>query len=226
MAIINRNNAYRTVALLSTKSKDGFDVATGVFVLRKDGSPYLLTAGHFGKGVNASTLVELPNGVGRKPSLFSLMELTKGQRIDSAIGDLSAFPLVGIKASDKKLFTSRFLTNDAILGDTSKPIDREKQLTVMGFPSGLGHDSSGALVPLSFRTYASSDYFYLNDPGYKEPLLLFALENASLGGYSGAPVFDMDSKNNGIVGFIKGNLNAGGGSIAIVTPASFARFLL
>lgn len=226
MAVINRTNASRTVALLSTKTSKGIDVATGVFVLRKDGAPFLLTAAHFGKAVNGSTLLEMPNGVGRAPSVFPLLDLSKGQRIDSAIGDLSAFPLVGIKPTDKKLFTSRFLTNDAILGDTSKPVDREKLLTVMGFPSGLGHDSSGALVPLSFRTYASSDYFFLNDPAYKEPLLLFALENASLGGYSGAPVFDMDSKNNGIVGFIKGNLNAGNGSIAIVTPAAFARYLI
>lgn len=147
MAVINRTNASRTVALLSTKTSKGIDVATGVFVLRKDGAPFLLTAAHFGKAVNGSTLLEMPNGVGRAPSVFPLLDLSKGQRIDSAIGDLSAFPLVGIKPTDKKLFTSRFLTNDAILGDTSKPVDREKLLTVMGFPSGLGHDSSGALVP-------------------------------------------------------------------------------
>ncbi len=225
MAEINRNNAYRTVALLSTRNGEGLSLATGVFLLRKDGSPFLFTAGHFAKGVNASTIIELPNGVGQKPTLYRLNDLTLGQRIDSPVADLSCFPLIGIKEADRKRFTGRFLTYDAILGDTNRPIDREAQLTIFGYPSGLGHDSKGSLIPLSYRTYASSDYFFLNDPTYKDALLVYALENASLGGYSGAPVFDMDSPNKGIVGFVKGNLDVHGGSITLVTPAAFAKFL-
>ena len=226
MALITRNNCYRTVALLSTPTNKGLAVATGVFLLSKNGTPYLFTAGHFAKHVNANTLVELPNGQGKAPSSFPLFSLTKGGRIDSAIADLSAFPLTGIKPGDQKLFTSRFLTYESLLGDVSRPIDRDATLTIMGFPSGLGHDVKGALVPLSFRTYASSDYFHLKDPAYKEPLLLYALENASLGGYSGAPVFDLDSKNNGVVGFIKGNLDSGSGSVSLVTPSAFAKYLM
>ena len=226
MALITRNNCYRTVALLSTPTESGVSVATGVFVLGKDGSPYLFTAAHFGKHTNARTMIELPNGQGMKPSVFPLFTLTKGERMDSSIADLCAFPLRGIRPGDKKLFTSRFLTYEALLGDGARPIDRDATLTIMGFPSGLGHDVKGSLVPLSFRTFASSDYFYLNDPDYKDPLLLYALENASLGGYSGAPVFDMDSKNNGIVGFVKGNLDSGSGSVCIVTPAIYAKYLM
>ena len=226
MAEITRNNAYRTVALLSYRDASGLKIATGVFLLRKDGMPFLATAAHFAKFAPSSTLIELPNGVGQKPSLFRLSDLTLGARIDSAVADLSIYPLQGIKQSEQKFFTSRFIVHAAILGDTNLPVDRDKQLTVFGYPSGLGHDSKGALVPLSFRTYASSDYFYLNDPAYKEPLLVYALENASIGGYSGAPVFALDGPNNGIVGFVKGNLNSAEGSISLVTPASFAKFLL
>ncbi|MCR5348691.1 MAG: hypothetical protein K6E59_03700 [Bacilli bacterium] len=226
MAEITRGNCYRTVALLSTRTEKGVDVATGVFLLGKDGTPYLFTAGHFGKHVNASTLVELPNGPGMKPSVFSLLALTQGNRKDSPLADLSAFPLTGIKPQEKKMFTSRFITYAALLGDGAHPLNRETELTTMGFPEGLGHDVKGCLVPLSFRTYASSDCFYLRDEAYKEPLQVFALENASLGGYSGAPVFDLGSKNNGLVGFIKGNLDAKGGSIAIVTPAIYAKYLM
>ena len=225
MAVINRSNAFRTVCLLSRRDSQGAHVATGVFLLGKDGTPYLATAAHFGKHTDSSTIVELPNGVGQKPSLYRLHALSRGERMDSAAADLSLFPLRGIKPGEQKMFTSRFLTYEAILGDTNLPVDREKVLTVFGFPSGLGHDSKGALVPFSFRSYASSDYFFLNDPDYRNPLLVYALENASLGGYSGAPVFDMDSPNNGIVGFIKGNVNAGEGSVSLVTPAAFAKFL-
>lgn len=226
MAEINRNNAYRTVALLSYRDGSSVKIATGVFLLRKDGTPYLATAAHFAKAAPSSTLIELPNGVGQKPSLFRLSDLTLGHRFDSAAADLSVYPLTGIKPTEQKYFTSRFIVQDAILGDTNLPVDREKQLTVFGYPSGLGHDSKGALVPLSFRTYASSDYFYLKDPDYKDNLLVYALENASIGGYSGAPVFAMDGPRNGIVGFVKGNLNSEQGSISLVTPAAFAKFLL
>ncbi len=226
MALITRENAIRTVALLSYRLNDSIQCATGTFVLSKSGAPYLLTAGHFARNASKNTIVELPNGIGKKPSYFYLSDLTAGERVDSAIADLSAYPLIGIKEKDKHLFTSRFLTFTALLGEESKPVDREAELTTLGFPSGLGHDAKGALVPLSFRTHASSNFFYLKDDDYKEPLLLFALESAALGGYSGAPVFDMDSRNNGIVGFIKGNLNdPEGGKMALVTPASFAKYL-
>ena len=226
MALITRENAIRTVALLSYPTSNGIQCATGTFVLSKTGEPFLLTAEHFARSSSKNTIVELPNGIGQKPSYFYLEDLSKGQRIDSAVADLSAYPLLGIKEKDRHLFTSRFLTFTALLGEESKPVDREAELTALGFPSGLGHDAKGALVPLSFRTHASSNYFYLNDKDFKEPLLLFALESAALGGYSGAPVFDMDSKNNGIVGFIKGNLNdPEGGKMALVTPTSFAKYL-
>ncbi len=226
MALITRENAIRTVALLSYRTKDGVQCATGTFVLSKTGAPYLITAGHFARSAASDTVVELPNGTGRKPSYFYLKDLSLGERVDSGAADLSAYPLIGIKEKDKHLFTSRFLTFSALLGEESKPVDREAELTTLGFPSGLGHDAKGALVPLSFRTHAASNFFYLKDNDYQEPLLLFVLESAAIGGYSGAPVFDMDSRNNGIVGFIKGNLNdPEGGKMALVTPALFAKYL-
>lgn len=227
MAPINRNNAYRTVCLITTKRNDGsFDIATGSFILDKSGNPYMVTALHAAKGFNAGTCIELANDRGIKPSVFNLMDISLSSHRYSSIADLAVFPLKNISPPSKKIFTNRFLAPSAIKGDISKPVNREIQLTVVGFPNGLGHDNKGNLVPLTYRTYASSDYMELKDPDFSSPLTVFALEDSSLGGYSGAPVYDLDSKDNGIYGFIKGNLKVGDGSISIVTPAEFARYLM
>ncbi len=227
MAPINRGNAYRTVCLITTVLSDGtYSVATGSFILDKQGNPYMVTALHASKLFNGSTIFEVANDHGIAPSKFRISEVTLGAKRESPLADLAVFPLKNIPSSEKKTFTNRFLAPSAIKGDLAHPVNREIQLTVVGFPSGLGHDNKGNLVPLTYRTYASSDFMELKDPDFAKPLTVFALENASLGGYSGAPVYDLDSPDNGIYGFIKGNMKVEGGSIALVTPAEFVRYLL
>ena len=187
----------------------------------------MATALHVAKDVDQTTTIEMSNGPGKKPNAFNLYTIAGGHYRKSPAADLAVFDLIGIKEKDKPLFTNRFITPSALKGDSAKPLSRDLEMTIVGFPSGLGHDADGSLVPLSFRSHVASDFFSLADPDFSTKLIVYCLENGTVGGYSGAPVFSLSPDSNGLYGFIKGNVNDDqGGKIAVATPACFINSLI
>ena len=124
------------------------------------------------------------------------------------------------------IFTNRCYPVDHI-NLANAPASRDDELTIIGFPKGLG--ISGKFSPLTFRSYASSSILTLNRFDTRTPSDFFCLENPSVGGYSGGPVFDLGYQIMGALtttkektimhGIVHGTMTDDtGGKIALITP--------
>ena len=100
----------------------------------------------------------------------------------------------------------------------------------MGYPLGLGTD--GYMSPLSLESKASSGYLTLSRFDTQTTCTFFMLQDPSIGGYSGGPVYDISiyqmggfmSTGSGTIlhGFIHGTIGDNtGGKLAAVTPAFY-----
>lgn len=118
-------------------------------------------------------------------------------------------------------------------------MSRDRELTVAGFPHGLGTTLTGAskFCPLTFRSYASSSYMSLSRADNGLLSVFFCLENPAMGGYSGAPIIDMGYVSSPaliqtygdttIWGFVHGTMNDNtGGKIAMVTPVYYLKDII
>lgn len=132
------------------------------------------------------------------------------------------------------LFQDRCFPYDHI-NDSDIPASRDDELTVIGFPHGLG--VQGKFSPLTFRSYASSAFLTLPRADTKTPSDFFCLENPSVGGYSGGPVFDMGYEKMGCAtatkektvlhGIVHGTMSdETGGKIALITPMLYIKDLI
>ena len=112
------------------------------------------------------------------------------------------------------------------------PSLRDVELTVVGFPSGLG--IQGRFSPLTFRSYAASSFMTMPRADTQNPSDFFCLEQPSMGGYSGGPVLDLGYRIMGAIettdsdtkikGVVHGTLSdATGGKLALVTPTYYLR---
>ena len=124
---------------------------------------------------------------------------------------------------------NRFFPYDHI-NTTRNVVSRDFELTSIGFPRGLG--TEGSFSPFTFRSYASSGFVTLPRADTGNLSDFFCLENPSVGGYSGCPVFDLGYSTNGLMtmtkektwchGIMHGTMSDNtGGKIALVTPAFY-----
>ena len=115
---------------------------------------------------------------------------------------------------------------------TRHAVSRDYELTAIGFPNGLGTERS--FSPLSFRSYAASGFITFPRGDTKTLSDFFCLENPSVGGYSGCPVFDLGYSTDGVMtitkdktwchGIMHGTMSdTTGGKIAMVTPAYYIK---
>src|ERR1017187_1471738 len=82
-----------------------------------------------------------------------------------------------------------------MISKEKKAIPRNIQLTVIGFPLGFGVKEY--FSPLTFRTFASSGLLTFNRFDINTPQVFIVLENPSVGGYSGGPVYDLEIYDQG-----------------------------
>ena len=210
---------------------------TGIFI-GKGEDTYIVTASHVAKAMSSksSIIFKAKNDVPVKLNLNQLVTDGAIHWKNSEKADVAVLKIdPPQKFWDNGLFQNRFMPI-ALLYDSLKSISRETPLTVFGFPLGLGLD--GFFSPLTYRSFPSSGLITLPrfDNGKLSSFIL--LENPSVGGYSGGPVFDMGLVDEGNIQFIrpKGTFCYGivhgtisdltGGKIAAITPAFYILELL
>ena len=101
----------------------------------------------------------------------------------------------------------------------------------MGYPLGLG--ATGYVSPLSIETKAASGFITLNRSDNGNPATFILLQDPSIGGLSGGPVFDTGKnffpggrqmtvrEGISVVGIIHGVISdKSGGKFAAVVPAT------
>lgn len=231
--IIKRDEAFKVICSIRTRKGDNEIIGTGMFVSNSINDVWIVTASHVALETNNSTYLI----IGDKDSKSQLIPLilfnTDLNWVYNDVADIAVLRIIktpqNIIHIKERCFPIDHLNLD------SHNISRDVELTAMGFPNGLG--VNGKFNPLTFRSYASSSIITFNrfDTGTKSEF--FCLENPSVGGYSGGPVFDLGyiivgsiyTSNDKTIcyGFIHGTLNdTTGGKLAVVTPAYYLKGML
>lgn len=231
--IISRDQAFRVVCNFRTPTTNGEIVGTGIFTTSENNKAWLVTAAHVANDTNAQTKIAISD----KDSNCIIIPLTNLNSTLSWIyhpkADLAVLPIT-ITKNNIAYLNNRCLPFDHFnLEEIS--VSRDCELTCVGFPNGLG--ISGKFCPLTFRSYASSALLTLNRADTKTPSDFFCLENPSVGGYSGCPVFDLGymivgamttTKDKTICyGIMHGTMSDNtGGKIALVTPSYYLKDII
>lgn len=236
--ILRRDDAFKAVCeLLTPTSSTEAKVGTGMFVSSPAGENkafvWIVTASHVAKSTNANTqlIIATAEGKAKRLPLRIFGDLSCWRH--HPIADISVFQ-IHVNATNEQFMSGRFFPYDHINLEY-KPVSRDYELTAIGFPQGLGAD--GSFSPFTFRSFASSGFVTLPRADTKKNCEFFCLENPSVGGYSGCPVFDLGYSTNGIMtttkertwchGFMHGTMSDNtGGKIAMVTPAFYLKDII
>jgi hypothetical protein len=226
--ILTRDQTFQVVLNLRTPLAHGQEsVGTGIFVVKAN-DLYLLTATHVAITTNQTTAVVISDAQGNATSI-PLMDFNNGLVWKHhTVADISALPIQMNPIIQPHLI-SRLLPFDHFQTQRM-PVSRDIELTAVGFPNGLG--AQGMFSPLTYRSYASSALISLNRADTNTPCEFFLLENPSVGGYSGGPIFDLGIMIVGgmttikdktyCLGLMHGTISdQTGGKLAAVTPAHY-----
>ena len=236
--ILRRDDAFMAVCeLLTPIDANTTNVGTGMFVSSpvddQHACAWIVTANHVARNTNDNTLivVSTKEGMAKKLPLIVFGGLNNWRH--HPIADISAF-LIQPTPLNQPFLMGRFFPLDHFNLE-KKVVSRDFELTCIGFPNGLG--TEGMFSPLSFRSYASSGFITMPRADTKQNSIFFCLENPSVGGYSGCPVFDLGYSTNGIMtttndrtwchGIMHGTMSdKTGGKIALVTPAYYLKDII
>jgi len=233
---LTRDQTFNVVFNLrtpSTAQPGSEDVGTGMFISKSDNELFMLTASHVAKASTSSTNVVLIDATGNSTSVNITLFNSALSWIHHPIADISALP-VTVNSSNVQFLKERFFPYSQL--NTSGPTpSRDAYLTSVGFPNGLG--ASGKFSPLTFRSHASSSVISLNRADTNTPSDFFILEDPSIGGYSGGPIFDLGyiivgamTTNTGDTichGIMHGTISDNtGGKLAAVTPCTYVKDII
>jgi hypothetical protein len=176
------------VALVVGVSPDGKSTVGTAFFLASEKTLYLITAGHVAETLNPNSQVTV-RATGDKPRSFGLGELTgqagavKWHRSPEA--DLAILILQPPPAIEPHL-QGHFAPLSLLAYQEIAP-PRDAVLTVLGFPLALGVRES--FSPISRETKPASGL--LTIPQMGRTTRYFLTQDPSIGGFSGAPIFDL-----------------------------------
>ncbi len=228
--IIKRDDIFRVVC-------DFLGIGTGMFVSSPFNSEFslgwIITASHIAIKTNNNTKIVISSDEGKAIQLPLEMFGNISEWRHHPIADISAFPIFKTPENDKFLL-NRILPYEHLFLE-EKTVSRDYELTSIGFPLGLGTEDY--FSPLSFRSHASSGFITMPRADTNTLSTFFCLENPSVGGYSGCPVFDLGYETSGTStvyrkqtwchGIMHGTLlDDTGGKIAMVTPTFYLKELL
>jgi len=215
------------VVFLIQDVPDGGQAHTGSGFLVRDGDiPMLVTASHVASALGKYWTMIMTGKDGK-----AVTAKTSGITWSiSPTADVACAVLPIETAADRTTLLSRCLPIE-ILSARPIPPERDIPLTIMGYPLGLG--ASGYISPLSLESKAASGLITLPrfDNGKLATFIL--LQDPSIGGLSGGPVFDTGKsyfaggrqmtvrEGVSVVGLIHGVISDDtGGKFAAVVPST------
>ena len=236
--IIKRDEAFRAVCELRTPTDlNRFNIGTGMFVSSSAGENrkfgWIVTANHVAKETNDYTEIVIATKDGKAETIkLSILGPLNNWR-HHHIADVSVFKIF-FSEQNENFLCQRFIPFDHF-NIEKNVVSRDFELTSIGFPHGLGVENS--FSPFTFRSYASSGFVTLQRADTNTYSDFFCLENPSIGGYSGCPVFDLGYSSNGVMtttkektichGIMHGTISDNtGGKIAMVTPAFYLKDII
>ncbi len=231
MIRLTRDETFKVVFNLRTPVMGGESVGTGMFICDDDNTGYLLTATHVAIGSNHTTKIVVSDA-SSNCQLFDLINL-------NPLLNWKHHPVADISILKITTQTINHLRGHFFpisqLNLTENTPSRDDYLTSVGFPNGMGIGQK--FSPFTFRSHASSALITLNRFDIHTPCNFFTLENPSVGGYSGGPIFDLGYIIVGSMttytgqttchGIMHGTISDNtGGKIAAVTPCYYIKDLI
>jgi len=201
-------------------------LGTGTFVT-KNGKFYILTAEHvITDAIKAEYIILCDSNM--KPCKVDLLNLNTNY--SWKVHPVADMAVLEIDNTVNPWISSRAFPYDHC-EISMTGLGRDTEVTTVGFPCGLGVNN--VFAPLTFRSFPASEVLQLNRLDKKTIITdVFLLENPSIGGYSGGPVFDLAYKvdynmtqtkdKTRLYGIMHGYIGNGvsGGHMSFVTPIS------
>jgi len=214
----------------------GLEIGSGSLVVIND-RLFLLTAAHVAALMSseASITIGVENDAARTIGVTDLTGASGEPKwIVHPVADVAVLPLRPT-AELRTLLASRALPPSVFISQLEAP-PRDRPLTVIGFPLGLGvlfTGPGGKISPITRESKAASGLLTLPRADTKKPTEFFVLDSPAVGGFSGGPVFILPSafsQGAGIVfsaatlfvGLVHGTASDDtGGKFALVVPSAF-----
>lgn len=222
----------------STKQPGGQAVEIGSgFLVAINERLFLVSAAHVAALMSskASITMGVENDTARTIEITALTGLPGNPPwVAHPVADVAVLPLRP-SADLKALLASRALPPSVFISKLEAP-PRDRPLTVVGFPLGLGvvfTGPGGKISPITRESKAASGLLTLPRADTKRPTEFFVLDSPGVGGFSGGPVFILPSafsQGAGIVfsaatlfvGLVHGTASdETGGKFALVVPSAF-----
>jgi hypothetical protein len=221
--LLNADELYNKVVLLSDISRNIIHTGTG-FLLTSENQYFLITAKHVADLLKIETSEIFFKGLNPKAIGFKLKNFLSKQ-IVSGFNDQSDFFILKLEPFDS--ISSETLKKSSLdsdmLANNRESIDRKMDVLVMGYPIFDLDNFS----PITFKSYFSSALLNIKIKDLTKPCFCYLLENPSMAGFSGGPVF-VGVKDRAsaqlvktlIIGIVTGTtFDNTGGKFAIITPA-------
>ncbi len=204
---------------------DNANIGSG-FLVRSDNTVLLVTASHVAKHLEHTWQMVMPGSDGRAV----ILEASNLGWSVSSTADAAIAVLRPDDPQHHKALLDRSLPGNLVSARPLPP-SRDIPLTVMGYPLGIG--ATGYVSPISIDTRAASGFVTLERADNKKLATFILLQDPSVGGLSGGPVFDtgksyfgggrMLSVRSGVslVGLVHGTISdKTGGKFAAIVPAT------
>lgn len=200
---------------------------------------YLITAEHVAKSLNGQSQIKFRGQSGEK-KVFLLSEIVDNQTKTSELPwirhQAADIAILHLGNDSKKIENYGFRAIDYVeLVETLASPNRFKDLTIFGFPLGLG-ETSTTISPITKTVRSASDVVYIKrfDNSIENPFIL--LDDASIGGFSGGPVIEFNRVPSNtpkiagkevrlmsrVIGLVHGNRSGGDGldGFAAIVPSA------
>lgn len=228
--------AAQAVVLLHAPAASGATSLGTGFLANLNGQLFLLTAEHVAKGLTQNVSVTFGDEKDIATSL-PLAQLAGSANPRWTFHGVADVAVMHLKPAGRvaALLAPRALTPGIFIKNLEVP-DRNRPLTTVGYPLGLGGLLVGPdkrISPLSRESKPASGLLTLPRADTKQPVVTFLLDSPSIGGFSGAPVFVLPSafsQGAGLV-FSAGSFCVGlvhgtwsdntGGKLAAIVPVAF-----
>lgn len=173
---------YVIFLMQDVESGQNANIGSGLLV-SKDDSTYVVTANHVALKIGNTFVAILPRRDGHSDKVkLAGIQWNKSIEADVAITKIEVNNQRHTEIILKRSLPFRLLTARPL------PPSRDITLTVMGYPLGLG--ATGYVSPLSIETKAASGFITLNRFDNGNPATFILLQDPSISGLSGGPVFD------------------------------------
>jgi Trypsin-like peptidase domain len=221
--ILNSEDIYDNVVLLKEQRGNMERHGTG-FLIRADSFYFLVTAKHVADSLHVDVAEIFFRTPQAKTKSYKLNEfiapksfLKFNKNSDFFIVNLTPFD-----STSRALFAKSSLDGNILANDRNS-ISRKTDVVVYGYPLFDLENFN----PITFKSNFSSSLMNIYMPDLPKPCFCYLLENPSMAGFSGAPVFagvkDRTTtllEKTVVIGIVTGTTSdKTGGKFAIITPA-------